>query len=140
LTLTCFKKTFACALLLAAIAGCTSTRVRMSERDIDFTAVQKIENGNTSKEEIISAFGAPLAITVNSKGLETYVFVSGETQNQMWQVPPIIVIYVNSVSSSKTKVLTVSFSGDTVIDWNYTVSAAGGGFQAGNVSGGTIGN
>jgi hypothetical protein len=42
------------------------------------------------------------------------------------------------VSSAKAKVLTVTFSGNTVVDWNYSVRAAGGGGEggAGGVQGG----
>jgi hypothetical protein len=84
-------------------------------------------------------FGPPIAITINSEGLEVYTFANVNSLSQMWQVPPILVIYVDSVSSSKTKVLTVAFKNNKVANWNYTVSSAGGGFQAGGVQGGTIG-
>ncbi len=138
MTRTFFRVTGA-AILLAVLAGCTSTRMSMSPRDIEHAEVKKIEAGETTKEEIISMFGAPVSITVNSKGFEVYMFISGDSKLQMWQVPPIFVIYVDSVSSAKFKMLSVTFSGDTVIDWNFSVRAAGGGSQAGGVSGGMLG-
>jgi outer membrane protein assembly factor BamE (lipoprotein component of BamABCDE complex) len=115
------------------------TRVSQGPNDIDHSEVQELEIGETTKEEVIAMFGSPLAVTVNAKGIEVYTFVWGNSALQMWQVPPIFVIYVNSVSSAKFKVLTVTFSGDTVIDWSFTVRATGGGTQAGNVQGGTLG-
>jgi len=125
-------------LLAAAIAGCSTTRISQSPRDIDPFDVQKLKLGETAKEEVISLMGPPVAVTINSKGFEVYTFVAGSSLSQVWQIPPILVFYVDAVSSAKTKVLTVTFSGNTVIDWSYTVSSAGGGFQAGNVQGGTI--
>lgn len=140
MTLTNSKNVLIAALALLAFAGCTSTRMSKSPRDLEYSEIEKIKLGVTSKDEVISMFGAPVAIMVDAKGMEVFTFVSGDSRSQMWQVPPILVVYVDSVSSAKTKVLNVTFSGDTVIDWRYTVSAAGGGFQAGGVQGGTIGN
>ena len=139
MTRTNFRNLALAALAFLLITGCTATRVRQSARDIDPGELEKIEIGETTKAEIISLFGAPVAITANSKGLEVYTFVFGDSRSQVWRVPPILVIYVDSVSSSKTKVLSVTFSGDTVINWSYTVNSAGGGHQAGGVQGGTIG-
>ena len=135
-----YKNALIAIMFLLALAGCTSMKMSKSPRDLEYSDVEKIKLGVTSKDEVISMFGAPVAITVDSKGMEVFTFVSGDSLSQMWQIPPILVVYVDSVSSAKTKVLNVTFSGDTVIDWRYTVSAAGGGFQAGGVQGGTIGN
>lgn len=121
-----------------AVTGCTMMKVSMSEREIDPWAVQELKIGETTKEAVLAEFGPPSAITVNSKGFEVYTFLSANVQSQMWRVPPILVVYVNAVSSTKVKVLTVTFSGNTVTDWNYTVNSMGGGAQAGNVGGGTI--
>lgn len=126
------------ALALLAAAGCTMMKVSMGEREIDPWAVEELEIGETTKEDVIARFGPPSAITINSKGFEVYTFFSANVQSQMWRVPPILVVYVNAVSSSKVKVLTVTFSGNTVTDWSYTVNSMGGGAQAGNVAGGTI--
>jgi outer membrane protein assembly factor BamE (lipoprotein component of BamABCDE complex) len=128
------------ALLLPALTGCTTTRVSKAANEIDQAEVQELKVGETTKEEVLSMFGSPIAITINSAGLEVYTFANLDSRSQMWQVPPILVIYVDSVSSSKTKVLTVAFKDNKVANWNYTVSSAGGGFQAGGVQGGTIGD
>lgn len=127
-------------LLLPALTGCTATRMSRAANEIDQAEVKELKVGETTKEDVLSMFGSPIAITINSEGLEVYTFVNLDSHSQMWQVPPILVIYVNSVSSSKTRVLTIAFKDNKVANWNYTVSSAGGGFQAGGVQGGTIGD
>ena len=128
----------AAAFVLLLAVGCTTTKITKNPREIDPSNVQKLEKGVTSKKEVIELFGSPVAITLNADGFEVYTFATGVNASQVWRVPPIFVIYADSASSAKTRVLMVTFSGDTVINWTYTVSSAGGGFQAGGVQGGTL--
>jgi outer membrane protein assembly factor BamE (lipoprotein component of BamABCDE complex) len=130
------SKSISAALVLLLAAGCTTMSISRNPRDIDSNNLQKLERGVTTKKEVIELFGAPVAITLTADGFEVYTFASGMTASQVWQVPPIFVIYADSASSAKTKVLSITFSGDTMINWTYTVSSAGGGFQAGGVQGG----
>ena len=139
MTLTSFRAATTIALLLLALTGCSMTRMSRTANEIDFAEIQELKAGETTKEEVLSMFGPPVAITINSEGLEVYTFANLDSRSQMWQIPPILVIYVDSVSSAKAKVLNVTFRNNTLAAWSYTVSSAGGGFQAGGVQGGTFG-
>ncbi len=127
----------AIALIIPAIllaCGCSTAKMQVG-RPIKFEEVKKIEPGKTSKLDILKNFGPPAAVTINSAGIESYMFVEAAADNHTWILPPLLIIYVDGVASTVGKMLVVNFSGEVVANYGYTVNSTMGAGEAGNTAG-----
>ncbi len=104
------KRLIVLALLLA---GCTTFQSGMGQK-IDPEKIAAIRIGQTTKNDILGAFGNPHSISTTSGGNEVYKFVYMNTKSETGIILPTIKV------DTEYQELNVTFKDNVVVDFSST--------------------
>lgn len=110
-------------LLAAALSSSACIHTIEYGRQFDASKVPSLEKGKTTKQEVLTMFGAPESSSLDADGMLTlhYAYIKTTGRIKMMSFIPLVGPVVGGTASSNAqKTLTVSLKSDVVSNFVYT--------------------
>ncbi|MEQ5140972.1 outer membrane protein assembly factor BamE domain-containing protein [Proteus vulgaris] len=101
------------ALCSLALSGCASSGNHSIKNETQESISYKIKKGETTKEDIVSMFGSPMATTLNSNEDEQWIYTLSDTSIKGTTFIPIYGLF-DGGADTKVKQLIINFKEDKV--------------------------
>ncbi len=104
--------------LVLLAAGCASTGTKF-----DAAQVQTIERGQTTRSELETRFGKPMAVGFDGDGRQTATWIYSHARSQAQSFIPIAGAFVGGVDVQMQQLVVLFDAAGVVSDYNYNDSA-----------------